>query len=307
MQWSLWLLTSCYLCSLWTKYYALHVWARRRRLLLLFLLLLIAAGLWQKRTDQNIVKNKPECLDGLAAFQFSPQNKIKTNGKSSYLWNAKHPAGPTGLTVGLWVDVLVVLLVSWFFSADLRRMAAVVEQLHHFRIGKHLSRLKSAAWNQSSLCLCVCVCERARIWCLISTFMISSSSSGATTSVCAWSRTSCLAPASAGVRTSGRRPMSSQRYVGVHPLQWEEFRGEVHDGRRGSSRPVYHHIIVGTPSPHVSSLDFPSSSSAIKVKGPRFHSKSWNVSNRKFVFVDRNSSRTQRFTKLINSSGKYYK
>lgn len=77
-------------------------------------------ALTKNRTDQNIdvlfffpgKKKKPECLDGLAAFQFSPQNKIKTNGKSSYLWNAKHPAGPTGLTVGLWVDVRVVLLVS---------------------------------------------------------------------------------------------------------------------------------------------------------------------------------------------------
>lgn len=56
---------------------------------------------------------------------------------------------------------------------------------------------------------------------------------GVTTSACVWSRTSWPAPASAGVRTSGKRPTWSLRYLSPRhvAVQWE-CKKEVHDGRK---------------------------------------------------------------------------
>lgn len=82
--------------------------------------------------------------------------RVHTSGMPNIL----RAGGRTGLTVGLWVDAVVVLLVSWFFSADLRRLAvAAAEQLHHFRIGEHLSRLRSASGIPRPLWVCLCETE----------------------------------------------------------------------------------------------------------------------------------------------------
>lgn len=56
---------------------------------------------------------------------------------------------------------------------------------------------------------------------------------GVITSACVWSRTSWPAPASAGVRTSGKRPTWSLRYLSPRhvPVQWE-CKKVVHDGRK---------------------------------------------------------------------------
>lgn len=131
-------------------------------------------------------------------------------------------------------------------------MAAVVEQRHHFRIGKHLSRLKSAARNPPSVCVYVCVRESQKLVSHLHLHDLLLLLRGYNIGVRLIE--DFLSRSSIGRCQDFRETADVIAKVRWRPppplLRWEEFRGEVHDGRRGSS----YYIIVGTRSPHVSTL-----------------------------------------------------